>query len=128
MCTNGSGLRQGLFALISLFCPLLLNTTSAFGQVQPRIVEAVDNARRITLTGNVHPLARAEFERGAADDGLPVNRILLLLKRSDAQESALQDFLEQQQDKSSANYHAWLTPQKFGEQYGPADADIQAVT
>jgi hypothetical protein len=73
-------------------------------------------------------LARAEFDRGAVDDGLAMTRILLLLKRSDAQETALRQFMEQQQDKSSPNYHVWLTPQDFGAQYGPADADITAVT
>src|SRR5207245_1398818 len=34
----------------------------------------------------------------------------------------------EQQDKSSPNYHAWLTPDQFGKQFGPADADIQTVT
>ena len=36
--------------------------------------------------------------------------------------------MEQQQDASSPNYHAWLTPQQFGQQFGPADADIQTIT
>ena len=109
---------------------LVLNPASAQGQgqAQPRVVEAVDNARRVTLPGNVHPLARAEFDRGAASDALPMTRMLLLLKRSDEQEAALQDYLEKQQDKSSPNYHQWLTPAEFGAQYGPADADIQSVT
>src|SRR5205807_2469414 len=31
------------------------------------------------------------------------------------------------QNKSSSSYHAWLTPEEFGKQFGPADADIQAV-
>ena len=125
MRTRRSGLRQ---FLLLFFAFLLVNATGAFGQTQPRVVEAVDNARRVTLTGNVHPLARAEFDHGPADDVLPMTRILLLLKRGDDQEAALQSYLEQQQDKSSANYHVWLTPEQFGAQYGPADADIQAVT
>src|SRR5208337_3822516 len=33
-----------------------------------------------------------------------------------------------QQIKSSPNYHMWLTPEQFGQQFGPVDADIQAVT
>ncbi|HTZ46024.1 MAG TPA: Ig-like domain repeat protein [Verrucomicrobiae bacterium] len=107
---------------------LLLMAHCAFGQAVPQVVPPVDNAQRVTLSGNVHPLARAEFDRGATDSGLPMNRILLLLKRSDAQEAALQTYMEQQQDKSSANYHVWLTPAQFGGLYGPADSDIQAVT
>ncbi len=106
----------------------LIHFQTAVGQVRPRVVEAVDDARRTTLSGNVHPLARAEFDRGAVADSQPMNRILLLLKRSDEQEAALQDALAKQQDKSSASFHQWLTPEQFGAQFGPADADIQAVT
>lgn len=124
MVTRCGGLGR-FFLLFLLF--FLSDTKSAFGQAQPRVVEAVNNARRVVLTGNVHPLARAEFDRGAADDSLPMARILLLLRRSDDREAALKSYMEQQQDKSSANYHVWLTPEQFGAQFGPADADVQAV-
>jgi len=30
--------------------------------------------------------------------------------------------------KDSPNFHNWLTPEQFGKQFGPADADIQTVT
>src|SRR5580704_16842402 len=105
-----------------------IHVQTATGQVRPRVMEAVDDARRITLSGNVHPLARAEFDRGAVEESQPMNRILLLLKRSNEQEAALQDTLAKQQDKSSPSFHQWLTPEQFGAQFGPADADIQAVT
>jgi len=105
-----------------------IHVPAAIGQVRPRVSEAVDDARRITLSGNVHPLARAEFDRGAVAESQPINRILLLLKRSDEQEVALQDALAKLQDKSSPTFHQWLTPEQFGAQFGPADADIQVVT
>jgi hypothetical protein len=54
--------------------------------------------------------------------------MLLVLKRSTEQETALRQLLDAQQTKSSPNYHMWLTPELFGRQFGPADADIQAVT
>jgi len=57
-----------------------------------------------------------------------MERILLVLQRSAEQESALRKLLEQQQIRSSPKYHMWLTPEQFGQQFGPADADIQAVT
>jgi Pro-kumamolisin, activation domain/Bacterial Ig-like domain (group 3) len=101
---------------------------NAQAQVPARVVDAVNDANRVTLHGNVHPLARVEFDRGAVVDSQPMNRMLLLLKRSDGQEAALQTMLQNQQDKSSGNFHQWLTPEQFGAQFGPADADIQAVT
>src|SRR5215469_3976879 len=114
-------------SLLSVFV-LALHPFSLSAQVRPRVTEVVDNAQRVTLRGNVHPLARPEFDRGAVSDGQAMNRILLLLKRSGEQETALETMLENQQDKSSPSYHRWLTPEQFGAQFGPADADIQAVT
>jgi hypothetical protein len=93
-----------------------------------RITQAVDEKNLVTLKGNVHPLARAEFDQGAVSDGQPLHRMLLLLQRSAGQEASLEKLLDDQQNKSSANYHAWLTPAQFGQQFGPADADIQTVT
>lgn len=95
--------------------------------VPARITQPIDASKLTVLKGNVHPLARAEFDRGPAPSSLPLNRMLLVLQRSSAQETALESLLDQQQDKSSPNYHQWLTPQQFGQQFGPADSDIQTV-
>nr|HEV7954979.1 protease pro-enzyme activation domain-containing protein [Candidatus Acidoferrales bacterium] len=63
-----------------------------------------------------------------APDSLPMERMLLVLKRSPDQQAALKAFMESQQSKSSPNFHQWLTPDQFGQQYGVSDSDIQAVT
>ncbi|MGB8477031.1 MAG: Ig-like domain repeat protein [Candidatus Acidiferrum sp.] len=105
-----------------------LRTEAQTASVPVRITQAVNEKSLLVLKGNVHPLARSEFDQGAVSDGLPLHRMLLLLKRSPEQEAALQALLDEQQDKSSPNYHAWLTPAQFGRQFGPADADIQTVT
>jgi len=94
----------------------------------PRITQAIDENRLITLKGNTHPLARAEFDRGAARADLPMDRMLLVLKRSPEQDAALKGLLENQQVKSSPEYRHWLTPEEFGQRFGPADQDIQTVT
>jgi Pro-kumamolisin, activation domain/Bacterial Ig-like domain (group 3) len=91
-------------------------------------MQAVDEASRTTLRGNTHPLALARFDRGAAPASMPLDRMLLVLKRSAEQDTALLRLLDEQQDKSSPNYHKWLTPEEFGKRFGPADADIQTVT
>ena len=93
-----------------------------------RITQALDERRLVTIKGNVHPLARPEFDQGAVSDTQPLRRMLLLLQRSTDQEAALEKLLEQQQDKSSTDYHSWITPDQFGKEFGPADADIQTVT
>ena len=121
-------LRNSLFLLLAF---LALTASRASGQMKPaaaRIVRAVDDTQTVTLKGNVHPLARAEFDRGTVEAGQAAGRMLLLLQRSPEQETALHQLIDEQQTKSSSNFHAWLTPEQFGQQFGPADADIQAVT
>jgi hypothetical protein len=97
-------------------------------QAASRVVEAVDETRTVRTPGNVHPFARAEFDRGAVAASQPMTRMLLLLQRSPEQETALQQLMDAQQTKGSANFHAWMTPEQFGAQFGPSDADVQAVT
>ena len=97
------------------------------GQTRPLITNALEESRLATLKGNIHPLARPEFDLGTADGSLPMKRMLLVLKRSDEQETALRKLLDDQQDKHSPNYHRWLTPEKFGQQFGPTDADMQTI-
>jgi hypothetical protein len=94
---------------------------------QARIVEAVQNDKVVTLRGNVHPMARPANDHGLLPDQQPITRMHVLLQRSAAQETALQQLMAQQLDSSSPKFHAWLTPQQFGQQFGPADSDVRAV-
>ena len=96
--------------------------------VPARVTQRVDAENLVTLRGNTHPLARPEYDQGAAPVNLPMERMLLVLQRSSEQETALRQLLEEQQTHSSPNYHRWLTPQEFGQRFGPADTDVQAVT
>ena len=123
-----------IFAVLPLTIAFLSTAMSAQEQSQmaaaprPLITQALDESRLTVLKGNTHPMARPEFDLGTAPATLPMERMLLVLKRSDAQESALRKLLDDQQDKNSPNYHKWLTPEQFGAQYGPTDADVQTIT
>jgi len=122
-------LRSLSVQLIAIITLILLSSMTAIGQTPAaRVTQPVDVEQLVTLKGNTHPLARPEFDQGVAPDSLPMQRILLVLQRSAEQNAALRELLEEQQTKSSPNYHMWLTPEQFGQQFGPADADIQAVT
>lgn len=129
-----SSVRRILIALAALcacFAPAALRAQQAnaqAGSVPSLVTQPVDNNRLIILKGNVHPLARPEFDQGLAPDSLPMDRMLLVLKRSPQQEAALASLLAGQQEKSSPQYHHWLTPQQFGQEFGPSDSDLQAVT
>ena len=124
--SNRRGSNTLLAGLLLLIMPGLAAAQGS--AVRPLITQGIDETKVTTLHGNTHPLARSEFDRGAAPSSLAMDHMLLVLKRSPEQEAALETLLAQQQDKTSANYHNWLTPQQFGQQFGPADADIQNVT
>lgn len=94
----------------------------------PLITQPVDEHQLTVLKGNIHPLARPQFDLGTSPASLPMQRMLLVLKRSPQQEYALRKLLDDQQDKRSPNYHKWLTPEQYGKQFGPTDSDMQAIT
>src|SRR5713226_6500820 len=96
--------------------------------IPARITQAIDETQLVRLRGNVHPLARPEFDQGAVSDATPMKRMMLVLQRSPEQQAALSKFMDEQLSKDSPNFHKWLTPEQFGKQFGPADADIQTVT
>jgi len=113
----------GLAALLAV--PLCAQTA------QPPLagnrIAAIDESTRVTLKGTVHPLANAANDRGAAPDSMPLQRLHLVLRRSPAQEAALRQLVRDMHTPGSASYHKWLTPEQFGEQFGPSDQDIATV-
>ncbi len=113
LALNGVGLGQG---------------TPPGPVARPLITQAVNEGQVTKLKGNTHPLARPEFDLGSAPATLPMQRMLLVLKRSPEQQLALRKLLDDQQDRHSPNYHKWLTPEEFGQKFGPTDADMQAIT
>src|SRR6266478_9777358 len=121
-------LRPCALLFVSLLSSPFMRVEAQTANIPARNTQAVDEKNHVVLKGNVHPLARPEFDHGPVADAQPLNRMLLLLQRSSDQELALRQLLDDQQSKSSPNYHAWLTPEQFGKQFGPADADVQAVT
>jgi trimeric autotransporter adhesin len=96
-------------------------------QVASRLTQPIDANSRVTLSGTVHPLARAANDRGAVSGGLQLNRIQMVLKRSDTQESALHQLISDMHTPGAASYHKWLTPDQFGQQFGPSDADVATI-
>ncbi|MGA3263210.1 MAG: protease pro-enzyme activation domain-containing protein, partial [Terracidiphilus sp.] len=108
----------------------LLCSTAAVAQnpaVAARITANVDESSLTALRGNVPPRARAEYDQGEASSAMQLTHVRLVLSRSSGQQAALDAYLAQLQDKSSPNYHKWLTPEQFGQLYGPADSDIAAL-
>lgn len=84
--------------------------------------------RVVTLRGNTRPEARREYDRGIVADHFPMEHMLLQLRRTPAQEKALELFLDELEKKGSPNYHRWINAKTFGERYGLPAQEIGAIT
>jgi len=113
-----------LLGLMAFVCTFSLASLAATPRV---ITDSIDDNQRMALVGNTRPEANARNDRGRVSDSFFLEHILLQLKRSPAQEQALVEFMREQQDPESANYHNWLTPKQFGERFGLAMEDINAI-
>ncbi len=91
-----------------------------------RIVSAIVPSQR-TMTNAVNPLATKQNDIGHVEGSRVFHRLVLVLQRSPQQETALKQLLEEQQDPKSAEYHKWLTPAEFGQQFGPSDDDMAKI-
>ncbi len=105
----------------------LLSAPLAVLAQQNRIQGRVDRLRTVRLRGNIHPNANPQFDAGPVDPAMKLDHVMVMLKRSAAQQTALDQLLAEQQDRSSRNYHAWLTPEQFGDRFGLSPNDVAQV-
>src|SRR5262249_54823492 len=97
-------------------------------QQRPRVTQRVDNSRILRLSRTTHPAARIGRDLGRVASDLEIDRVLMELQSSPEQHEALDALLAEQHDPSSPRYQRWLTPEEFGEMFGPSQADVDAVT
>ncbi len=99
------------------------------GRGSPNLItQAINERNLVPLRGNTRPEANPQNDRGAVADELPMTHMLLQLRRPPEQETALEQFLNELQDPQSANFHRWLSPQQFGQNFGLAQQDLDVVT
>jgi subtilase family serine protease len=82
----------------------------------------------VKLAGSVHPLARPECDQGRLNGNTMMHGVSLTFSRSSSQAEALEELLAEQQDRTSPNYHKWLTPEKFADEFGLTLSDVAQVT
>src|SRR5579872_344102 len=91
------------------------------------VVLALPAEAQVSLKGSLHPKAQVQFDQGPVDPTMQFGYVTILLRPTDAQQGDLDRLLAAQQDRSSANYHRWLTPEQFGDRFGIKAADYEAV-
>ncbi|MGA2538124.1 MAG: protease pro-enzyme activation domain-containing protein [Terracidiphilus sp.] len=92
------------------------------------VVQPVDESKLATLYGNTRPEAIPANDKGAVADSLPLDHLQLFLQRPPELEKELDTLIQDQQRKGSPNYHKWLTAAEFGDRFGLAQKDVEAVS
>jgi len=117
--------KHFIFACIIAAVSVILFGASAVFAHPPLVINDKDI---ITLRGNVHPLARPEFDRGETDASLPMERMILTFRLNAVKQAELDKFLAELQDSASPNFHHWISPEEFNKRFGPASEDIYSIT
>ncbi len=117
--------------MVKLLSPALLIaslfSTLAYAQTPDRISGPIDSSQRVPIKGNVHGFARPEADLGRADGSRLIEGISLTFHLSPVQQKDLDQFLAQLGDRSSPNYHNYLTPAQYAERYGMSRNDVKKV-
>jgi subtilase family serine protease len=92
-----------------------------------RLNKTINEADRITFSGDRLPLLDESEDKGPVDGNLPLKNMLLTLKSSAAQLAALDKFSLAQQTPGAVEYHHWLTPQEFAAHFGVASEDLATL-
>lgn len=109
---------------------LVLAGCSTLALAQPsahKIGRLIDERQSVTLEGNVHPLARAEFDRGPVSPDTRLEQMVLVLKTSASRQAELDAMVEAQHDPQSPFYHRWLTPAEYGARFGVGAQEMAQV-
>ncbi len=124
MQTKATSLITYFTVLLSL---LFMSESLSAQTLKDRIAQAVDTSQARALNGNVHPLARPQYDQGRVESSMPM-RVTLVFKMSAAQQADLDALLASQQDRGSPDYQRWLTPEQYGSRFGLSQSDINKVT
>lgn len=99
---------------------------SAGNQVS-RLIGDWRSTPAISIPASQPPALAAGTDLGSAPSSTRLERMLLLLSPSPAQQQALSTKLSNQQNSSSPAYHHWLTSGAFAAAYSNSTEDVAAV-
>jgi uncharacterized protein (TIGR03437 family) len=107
---------------------LLLLLPCALLAQPDRIAAPIDARRTVVLKGHIHPLAQPRFDQGPVEPAFRVGYVTLVLKKTAAQQAALEQLLQEQQDPASPSYHDWLTPEQYADRFGLSQSDLDKIS
>jgi len=122
--------KRGCTDLIGLIAFIVLTASASSAQQAPPAQTRSADARFVRIEHSTHPLASkssaAEVsDAGPVEDGRVIERMLLTLPSSMGKQQDLRQFLDQQQNPTSEDYHRWLTPAAYGAMFGADPTNVQ---
>ncbi len=108
---------------------LLVSLFSVIGAAAQtdRITAPINNSQMVVLPGNIHPYAQPQYDAGPVEPSMALEYVTMQMMPSALQQADLNKLLAQQQDRSSSNYHKWLTPEQYADRFGLSQSDVNQV-
>lgn len=116
------------FLLPASACSALLSLAQTQSVPVGRILSLIDEGQLVTLKGATLPVANARYDEGSVASNFAMTDLVLVLQRGPEQQAAFDQFVADQYDPSAPDFHHWLAPDQVGTRFGPALADISAIT
>jgi subtilase family serine protease len=121
--------RSSCALCLAIACMSSPPASRGAAQAAPSLIsQSIDEHALVELSGNVRPEANAGNDRGRVSDSLLLEHMLLQLRRPFERERALEAFIDALETRGSPQFHHWLTPRQFGEQFGVGASDTKAIT
>jgi len=121
-------LRANLLILAVLAAPWWTGPARAQGVAARALISApIDERQLYRLRGGTRPEANAQNDRGRVPDELAMQHMQLVLRRPNERDAAMQQFQRELHDRSSSNFHHWLSPSQFEARFGVGPQDTSAI-
>lgn len=120
--------NRSLRTPLSVLLTALVLSTLSFAVTSDRIAGAINSSNGVALQRSLHPQAQSKFDQGPVEPSFTLGYMTLMTQPSPAQQKALTKLLAEQQDRKSRNYHKWLTPAQYADQFGLSQHDMDRIT
>src|SRR5436190_21087621 len=111
---------RSYWTLFLAVCPIV------FAQREDRLNGPIDSRRMVAISGR-NPRTEAIRDEGALEREARVRGIGFRFKLPAERLAELEHLLQDQQAPASPRYHAWLTPEEFGDRFGLPQKDLARV-
>ncbi|MGZ6364277.1 MAG: S53 family peptidase, partial [Ktedonobacterales bacterium] len=120
------GVAATILTVLALVAIFLSGTAGIFASPNSPSTRAIDthHSHQVRLHG-VKPRALDDLKATGKEDGARLLQLSIALRL--AQPIALNGLIAQQQARSSAQYHQYVTPQSFTDRYAPSADNVAAV-